>query len=178
MRSIKNFILFIVTTTIAIANSQTTTNNLVTATCKQTPDPVLCQAALGSDPRISKANDAEALTLIMLDVAKNRFLKSLRYVEDDLTRNRKTHDPAETRALQECIRVYRVVVDTLIDVAERAIKEGDPKFGEEAMVDAGNEAQACKMAFPKRKVLRWITGRTWILHQLSNVTASLIKTLE
>ncbi|CAO2840210.1 unnamed protein product [Amaranthus hypochondriacus] len=175
------FFLFFTITSLALlppltlANSPRTTNNLVTITCKQTPDPALCRSALGSDPRSSKATDTQSLILIMVDVVKTRFSDSLRYVED-LTR--KTHDRVTIKGLQQCIQLYRVVLDTSIDLANRAVQQGDPKFGEEAMVDAGNEAEACRIGFPEGKVPGQITGRTQMLHGVSNVAASMIKTLE
>lgn len=111
----------------------------------------------------------------MIDVVKSRFLDSLR-VAEDLTR--KTRDPGTGRALKDCIRVYRVVLDYNVGVAKNAVKQGDPKFGEQAMVDSGNEAEACASGFPGRKVPAQLAGRTRTLHDVSNVAASLIKTME
>ncbi|XP_010685378.2 cell wall / vacuolar inhibitor of fructosidase 1 [Beta vulgaris subsp. vulgaris] len=167
--------LLTLSTTSTLAYSRKTTNDLVTTTCKQTPDPILCEASLRSDSRSSKAADSEGLILIMIDVVKTRFSDSFRYVED-LTR--KTHDPAVIRALQECKQLYRVVLDVSVGLAVRAVKQGDPKFGEQAMVDAGNEAEGCRMAFPEGKVPGRIVGRTRMLHGVSNVAASMIKSLE
>ncbi|KNA18310.1 hypothetical protein SOVF_072060 [Spinacia oleracea] len=151
------------------------TNDLVTITCKQTPDPTLCEAELRADPRSSKAADTESLILIMIDDVKTRFMDSLQYVQ---YLNRKTHDPDTIRALHECIWVYGVVLDTSIDLAVRAVKQGNPKFGEQAMVDAGNEAEACRRGFPEDKVPARITVQTPKLHGVSNVAASLIRTME
>lgn len=162
-------------TTFTVASYDKSTNDLVTTTCKQTPDPLLCEAELRTDPRSSKATDTTSLILIMIDIVKTRFSGSLRYVED---LSRKTHDPDIIRGLQECTRVFRVVLDVSIDLANRAVKQGNPKFGEQAMVDAGTEAEACRMAFPEPKVPGPITGQTRILHGVSNVAASMIKILE
>ncbi|XP_021716470.1 cell wall / vacuolar inhibitor of fructosidase 1-like [Chenopodium quinoa] len=167
------FLLFI--TLVHAYSHHKTTNDLVTTTCKQTPDPVLCEAELRSDPRSSKAADTQSLILIMIDDVKTRFSDSLQYVEELA---RKTHDPDTIRALKQCIRLYRVVLDTSIDLAVRAVKQGNPKFGEQAMVDAGNEAEACRMAFPEDKVPGPIPGQTRMLHGVSNVAASMIKDLE
>ncbi|KAL2899583.1 Cell wall / vacuolar inhibitor of fructosidase 1 [Bienertia sinuspersici] len=169
-------VLFLCTTlTHAYSYSIVTEEDIVTTTCKQTPDPKLCESALRSDPRSSTTKDNQGLILIMIDVVKNRFSESLGYVED-LTR--KTHDPDMKRALSKCIRVYRVVVDTSVDLAVRAVKQGVPKFGEQAMTDAGNEAEACWMAFPEGKAPGRIVDRTPMLHGVSNVAASMIKALE
>lgn len=175
MRPLNNPIQYTIPFTILVLCSTGTTNDLVATTCKPTPDPVLCEAALRADPRSSKAADNEGLILIMIDVVKTRFSESVHYMED-LTR--KTHDPKTIRALHTCMRVYRVVVDISVDLAVRAVKQGVPKFGEQAMVDAGNEAEACRVAFPEGKVPGGLVDRTRLLHGVSNVAASMIKTLE
>lgn len=150
-------------------------SDLVSSTCSQTSDPSMCEDVLRADPRTSEVSDPEELILIMIDTVKSRFTDSLRYALD-LTR--KTRDPEVIRALKDCIRVYRVVLDANVVVATNAVRQGDPKFGEQAMLDSANEAEACRSAFPEEKVPAELPGRTRVLHRVSNVAASLIKTLE
>lgn len=176
------FILLFVTLILCIikpthlqARKITTTNDLVTSTCIHTPDPKTCETELRSDPRSSAAKDTETLTLIMIDAVKTRFSDSVR-VAEDLTR--KTHDPAMIRALKDCVRVYRVVLDYNVVTATNAVKQGDPKFGEQAMVDSGNEVEACRSGFPGGKVPDQLAGRSRVLRGVSDVAASLIKTME
>ncbi|KAK9726946.1 hypothetical protein RND81_05G247600 [Saponaria officinalis] len=168
------FLLVTVSVMPAYVQSKTTTNDLVRTTCKQTADPSICEAALRSDPRSSKA-DTEGLILIMIDTVKARFSDSLRYIEGMA---RKTRDPAMIKALKECAHLYQLVVNTNVGVAVNAVRLGDPKFGEEAMLDSGNEAEACRLAFPEGKVPGPVTGQTQALHGVSNVAASMIKILE
>ncbi|KAL9228538.1 hypothetical protein vseg_004107 [Gypsophila vaccaria] len=171
-------LLLLVTLTLSImptyVEPKTTTNDLVRTTCKQTADPNICEAALRSDPRSSKA-DTEGLIMIMIDTVKTRFSDSLKYIEGMA---RKTRDPAMLKALKECTEVYQLVVSTNVGVAVNAVRQGDPKFGEQAMVDAGNEAEACRLAFPEGKVPGPLVGRTQALHGVSNVAASMIRILE
>ncbi|XP_074288681.1 cell wall / vacuolar inhibitor of fructosidase 1-like [Silene latifolia] len=170
--------LLLITLTLSItptyADPKPTTNDLVRTTCKQTADPTICETALRADPRSSKA-DTQGLILIMIDTVKTRFTDSLRYVEGMAQR---THDPAMTKALKECIHLYQLVLNTNVALAVTAVNEGDPKFGEQAMTDSGNEAEACRSAFPEGKVPGPMTGRTSELHGVSNVAASMIKILE
>ncbi|KAJ8442927.1 hypothetical protein Cgig2_022293 [Carnegiea gigantea] len=163
------------TSTSILLRAATTTSDLVSSTCNQTPDPNMCEAMLRADPRTSEVSEPEELILIMIDAVKSRFTDSLRYALD-LTR--KTRDPEVIRALKDCIRVYRVVLDANVVVATSAVRQGDPKFGEQAMLDSANEAEACRSAFPEDKVPAELPGRTRVLHRVSNVAASLIKTLE
>ena len=155
--------------------SRTTTTDLITATCNQTPDPNLCQAVLGSDPRSSETETIEGLILIMVDVVKTGFSDSLQYVKE---LSKKARDPDIIPALQECIWVYKVVVETSVELAVKAVKQGVPKFGEKAMADAGMEAQLCMMGFPEGKVPGRIMGWTRMLQGVCNVAASMIKILE
>ena len=168
-------LLFLSTTTSTLLQAVTTNSDLVTRTCSQTPDPNMCESMLRADPRTPGVSDPEELILIMIDAVKSRFTDSLRYAQD-LTR--KTRDPQVGRALQECIQFYRVVLDDNVVVATNAVKQGDPKFGEQAMLDSANEAEACRSGFPEGKVPAELPGRTRLLHGVSNVAASLIKTLE
>lgn len=119
--------------------------------------------------------DTEGLTLIMIDVVKSRFADSL-WVAQDLTRI--THEQGTIRALKECIRVYQVVLDYNVVEAMNAVKRGNPKFGEQAMLDSGDEVEACKTGFPGGNVPAQLAGQTRTLHGVSDVAASLIKTLE
>ncbi|XP_057548217.1 cell wall / vacuolar inhibitor of fructosidase 1-like [Amaranthus tricolor] len=111
----------------------------------------------------------------MIDVVNVGFSNSLKYVKE---LSRESSDPDIIPALQECIWVYKTVVETSVNLAERAVKQGVLKFGEKAMKDASIEAEICMMGFPDGKVPERIMGWTPMLQGVSIVTASLIKMLE
>ncbi|GAB4842551.1 hypothetical protein Ancab_012527 [Ancistrocladus abbreviatus] len=89
-------------------------SDLIHVLCQATPNQHLCESSLRSDPR-SSTTDAKGLILIMVDVVKSKCSDSL-----------------------------RVVFEANVGVAVNAVNLGDPKFGEQAMIDSANEAKACE----------------------------------
>ncbi|GMH22046.1 hypothetical protein Nepgr_023889 [Nepenthes gracilis] len=149
-------------------------DDLIRTTCRRTPDRRICESSLRSDPRSATAATAEALIPIMIDVVRSEFTASLAHVNALIKQAR---DPGMARALRECAWLYKVVLEDNVVVAVKAVKLGDPKFGEEAMIDSGNEAEACERTFSGR-LRSPVTERTKYLHGVCNVAAALVKIME
>ncbi|GAB4842552.1 hypothetical protein Ancab_012528 [Ancistrocladus abbreviatus] len=148
-------------------------SDLIHVLCQGTPNQHLCESSLRSDPR-SSTTDAKGLILIAVDVVKSKFSDSLRFMNELAKQARQ---PEIVRPLKECARLFRVVLEANVGVAVNAVNLGDPKFGEQAMIDSANEAKACERQFSGR-FRSPLTERTNYLDGISNVAAALIKTLE
>ncbi|KAL8139799.1 hypothetical protein V2J09_005820 [Rumex salicifolius] len=157
--------------------------DLIESTCRNTPNSQICESSLRSDPR-SPAADTEGLIRIMIDVVRSKFSDSLAYVNRMM---KESPPPARARALRECVRRFKVVLNANVIVAESAVNLGDPKFGEGAMLDSAVEAHACERAFVGSggddvdgagRDKSTLIERTRFLHGLSNVAASMIRILE
>ncbi|GAB4842553.1 hypothetical protein Ancab_012529 [Ancistrocladus abbreviatus] len=175
LSNLKNFLplFFICVALTAISANVHAHDDLVHVLCQGTPNQHLCESSLRSDPRSSTA-DAEGLILIMVDVVRSKFADSLRYV-NELTKE--ARQPEIVRALKECAWYFRVVLEANVGVAVNAVNLGDPKFGEQAMIDSANEAMACERQF-SGKFRSPLTERTNYLEGISYVAAALVKILE
>ncbi|KAL1226376.1 Cell wall / vacuolar inhibitor of fructosidase 1 [Cardamine amara subsp. amara] len=78
------------------------------------------------------------------------------------------------RALDECKLRYETIVNVDVHTAIIAIK-GNPKFGEDAIVDVGVEASICQGGFPKGQSL--LTGLTQRMDKTCDVTRAIIRML-
>ncbi|XP_010487590.1 PREDICTED: cell wall / vacuolar inhibitor of fructosidase 1-like [Camelina sativa] len=142
--------------------------NIVDTTCKQTPDYTLCLSLLRSDPRSSSA-DTVGLGLILVDKIKALGTETLGQINAAY----KTK-PMLKRALDECNLRYKTIVDVDVHTAITAIN-GNPKFAEGAVVDAGVEASVCAGGFPKGQSP--LTGLTQRMNKICDVTRAIIRML-
>jgi len=153
-----------------------TADDFISSMCSKTPDQNLCETAIRSDPRSSQATDPTSLSLLIIDIVKSRFSDAVKFDQD---LSQKTQDPDVVQGLKKCISLYEdVVINSQVKSAIYAVKAGNPKFGEEAMTDAGNTADFCQSEFPTGKIPPELPGQTQSLHGISNVAAAIIKTLE
>ncbi|CAN8272389.1 unnamed protein product [Cochlearia groenlandica] len=116
--------------------------NIVDQTCKRTPDYPLCLYLLRSDPRSSTA-DISDLALIFVDNIKVLGMET----QVKINQTYKTK-PSLKRTLDECNQRYKVIVDIDVKTTITAIK-ANPKFGENAIVAAGVDAEIYEGEFPK-----------------------------
>ncbi|CAA7015608.1 unnamed protein product [Microthlaspi erraticum] len=136
--------------------------------CKKTPDYTLCLSLLRSDPRSSTA-DTAGLGLILVDKIKALGTETLGQINQAYQTK-----PMLKRALNECTRRYKTIVDVDINTMIDAIK-GNPKFAEDAVVDAGVEASICEEAFPKGQSP--FTRLTTRMNNICDVTRAVVRNL-
>ena len=118
--------------------------DLVDQTCKQTPNYDLCVKTLRADPRSSTA-DVTGLALVTVDAIKAKATATLDRINGLLGT---TPDPKTKAALSHCGELYdNAVLKADIPSAIEALKKGNPKFAEQGVNDAANEADSCERAF-------------------------------
>ncbi|ESQ48215.1 hypothetical protein EUTSA_v10021672mg [Eutrema salsugineum] len=142
--------------------------NIIDKTCKQTPDYTLCVSLLRSDPRSSSA-DTAGLALILIDKIKALGTETLGQINVAY----KTK-PMLKQPLDECNQRYKIIVDVDVHTAIIALK-GDPKFAEDAIVDAGVEASVCESGFAKGQSP--LTGLIQKMEKMCDVTRAIVRML-
>ncbi|KAL1193089.1 Cell wall / vacuolar inhibitor of fructosidase 1 [Cardamine amara subsp. amara] len=142
--------------------------SMIEQTCKETPDFNLCVSLLDSDSRSSSA-DISGLALILIDKIKGLTTKTLNEI-NGLYKKR----PEMKRALDECSRRYKTILNADVPEAIEAISKGVPKFGEDGVIDAGVEASACERGFKGKSPL---TSLTKSMQKISNVTRAIVRML-
>ncbi|CAH8254855.1 unnamed protein product [Arabidopsis lyrata] len=142
--------------------------SIIEQTCKETPDFNLCVSLLNSDPRGSSA-DTSGLALILIDKIKGLTTKTLNEI-NGLYKKR----PELKRALDECSRRYKTILNADVPEAIEAISKGVPKFGEDGVIDAGVEASVCEGGFKGKSPL---TSLTKSMQKISNVTRAIVRML-
>lgn len=79
------------------------------------------------------------------------------------------------RALDECKEGYKTIVNADVQVAITALTQGNPKFAEGSIVDAGNEASSCEDGFPKGQSP--LTSLTQRMRKICDVTSAIVRLL-
>ncbi|KAI5675153.1 hypothetical protein M9H77_06103 [Catharanthus roseus] len=156
---------------LAILLSLGSCDDLISNTCKQTPNNKLCNAVLRRDSR-SRGADVSGLALIVIDAVKSQSNSILTEINHLLKTNRDLKVP-----LHLCTKVYKFILKYDISVANEAVSKGNPKFGEDAMKDAAiNMAPKCEGGFKKfgRSPL---TSRNKVAIDLSNIAVAIIRLL-
>ncbi|CAN8248282.1 unnamed protein product [Cochlearia groenlandica] len=138
--------------------------NIVDQTCKRTPNYPLCLSLLRSDPRSSTA-DIPNLVLILVD--KIKALGKDTQVKINQAYKMKPN------LKHECTKRYKVIDDDVSTVIEAL--PGNPKFGEDAIVDALVEADYCEGSFPKGQSP--LTSLTVRMMKICDVTRAVIRNL-
>ncbi|XP_028753527.1 cell wall / vacuolar inhibitor of fructosidase 1 [Neltuma alba] len=145
-------IIFIVTTIFIVSPSSCSRagkihphgKTLIETTCKNTPNYNLCVQSLKSDPASSVA-DVAGLGLIMVKVTAAKAKAASNRINQLLHRGRV--GAKQEKALRSCAEMYKVVVENDVPEAIEALKKGDPKFGEDGVRDAQDEATYCEEEF-------------------------------
>ncbi|CAN0855290.1 Cell wall / vacuolar inhibitor of fructosidase 1 [Linum grandiflorum] len=147
--------------------------DLIEKTCQQTPDYDLCVSSITGDPAARNANHVDTLALIMIDVVSNKatatsqMLKEIEWLF--------ANEPSLKDPLTACANMYRVIVDDDVSVAINAVRLGDPKFGEGAMNDAGNEADSCERGFEQGESP--LTELNKAVRKVADVASAIIRVL-
>ncbi|KAL6503326.1 hypothetical protein OROGR_025249 [Orobanche gracilis] len=113
---------------------------LIETTCKHTTKYQLCVDTIRADPKSAGA-DVAGLGLIVVEAVKAKSKVAL-YAAKKLLRSR----PELAKPLQECIDVYKAVIEADYPEAVQSIR-GNPKFAENGMADVAVEADDCEGAF-------------------------------
>lgn len=82
--------------------------------------------------------------------------------------------PELKQALDECSRSYKTMLNAGVPQATEALTKGNPKFGEQVMVDAGIGATRCEEGFKGKSPL---TSLTKSMVTTSNVGRAIVKML-
>lgn len=82
--------------------------------------------------------------------------------------------PELKRALDQCSRRYKTILNADVPEAIEAISKGVPKFGEDGVIDAGVEAYVCEKEFKGKSPL---TSLTKSMQKISNVTRAIVRLL-
>ncbi|CAN0855286.1 Cell wall / vacuolar inhibitor of fructosidase 1 [Linum grandiflorum] len=149
-------------------NSAESNTPLIKQTCKRTPDYALCVSLLST--RAAKATSVKSLALAMIDVVKAKATATLKEIEWLFANEPSLKDP-----LTACANMYRVIVDDDVSVAINAVRLGDPKFGEGAMNDAGNEADSCERGFEQGESP--LTELNKAVRKVADVASAIIRVL-
>ncbi|KAL8490528.1 hypothetical protein ACS0TY_022521 [Phlomoides rotata] len=128
--------------TLIIIHQTYADENLIQTTCNNTPNYQLCINTLRASPGSATA-DMAGLGLIMVAAVKAKSEQALSAVNS----LRKSGQPKLSQPLQRCTDFYNGVLKADVPMAEEALRKGDPKFGEDGMVDAAFEAELCEGAF-------------------------------
>lgn len=85
----------------------------------------------------------------MVDVVKAKVTNTLKKLYTLLKKSPKD------KSLKDCAFSYKVVLQVSIPSANQAITTGNPKFAEQAMNDAANEANSCEDEFSRGSPLTY-----------------------
>nr|AGC75063.1 vacuolar invertase inhibitor [Solanum lycopersicum] len=151
-------------------------NNIIRATCRETPYYSLCLSVLESDPRSYKAEGSDDITtlgLIMVDAVKSKSIEIMKKLKELEKSNPEWRVP-----LNQCYMVYNTVLRADVTVAVEALKRGVPKFAEDGMDDVVVEAQTCEFSFNYYNKSDFpISNMSKDIVELSKVAKSIIRML-
>ncbi|KAJ8767308.1 hypothetical protein K2173_017352 [Erythroxylum novogranatense] len=136
--------------------------------CKHTPNYKKCVSIIHSDPRRS-ATDVSGLAIIVVDALKTKsqaVMKLLRFKRSKL--------PALKLAYDSCISYYDAIINADIVEAREALEKGDPKFAQNGMNDAANEASFCETEFKGKSP---ITYYNQDVHATAAIASSIVQLL-
>ncbi|KAJ9181777.1 hypothetical protein P3X46_005835 [Hevea brasiliensis] len=139
--------------------------NMIAQTCKQTPFYNLCVSSLNSDPSSSKA-DVRGLALIMVNKVKAKATISLHLINQLSQKSLGLKNP-----LSYCADNYDAILSADIPEALEALQKGDPKFAQDGVKDAANEANLCEAKFHGKSPL---TKFNKVVHDTSAIAAPAI----
>ncbi|XP_054783989.1 cell wall / vacuolar inhibitor of fructosidase 1-like [Prosopis cineraria] len=145
--------------------------NVIEKTCKQTPHYDLCVQSLKSDPSSSDA-DVTGLAVIMVKVTEAKANGTSDKIKQLLGGG--DLEPKQEKALKSCSERYEAVIKWDVPQAIGALN-GNPKFAEEAMQGAANEAFACESEFSGTTSL--LTRENQAFRDLAVVAVAIIKLL-
>ncbi|KAK1390374.1 Cell wall vacuolar inhibitor of fructosidase 1 [Heracleum sosnowskyi] len=148
-----------------LVEAQHKTNNLITDTCKKTPNYALCVSTLTSNPRSSTA-DVGGLGYIVVETVKAKSTAGLKSISE-LSRS----NPMLKERLSECLESYKNILNDFIPEAE----QGPPKFAEDGMNGVAEVTEKCVKNFQGLEAPLSTTNK--LVHDLSLVAASIIRTL-
>ncbi|CAN1195121.1 Cell wall / vacuolar inhibitor of fructosidase 1 [Linum perenne] len=126
------------------------------------------RSSLTADPRAPKADDVDTLALIMIDVVKDKASAASKEIKRLLKSKTALKEP-----LKDCDDMYKVIIEADVSVAIKAVSLGDPKFGEEAMNDAGNESDSCERGFKSSP----LTNFNKVVRKVADVASAIIRLL-
>ena len=145
--------------------------DLVDDTCKQTPNKDLCESTLRADPRSSTA-DVAGLAIIVVDTIKGKATDTVAQINTLLGSN---PDPKTKNGLDSCLKKYsNAILNGDIPSALEGLQKNNPKFAEQGMNDAANEANSCEGSFAGASP---ISSFNKTVTDLSNVASAIIKLL-
>ncbi|GMH03759.1 hypothetical protein Nepgr_005598 [Nepenthes gracilis] len=147
-------------------------DDLITETCKKTPQFDLCKSILQGHRAVG---DVKGLALIIIGVFESQTVDARNHV-DDLMKH--SQDPNFLQVLSDCKDTYQFLQSYSIVEAVSAVKLGDPKFGEEAMNDAVDQVvDGCESRFLGRFTSP-LAEQNQRLQNAGRVAAAIIKILE
>ncbi|XAR49712.1 hypothetical protein NMG60_11032989 [Bertholletia excelsa] len=130
-------------------------NDLVTDTCRQTPNFQLCICTVRQDPR-SQSVDIAGIGLILVEAIKAKTTTTIGQIRKLLVS-----------------QPHLKVAD--IPPPVEALTKGDPKFAETAVVDASNEAKYCEEGFIQSQSP--LTAQNKAMNDLAVVATAVIRML-
>ncbi|KAI3735163.1 hypothetical protein L6452_14652 [Arctium lappa] len=136
-----------------------------------TPSYDLCLKTVLADPK-SKDADLTGLALIVVDAVKVKGINTINYIKG-LENSR----PDLKTVLDYCADVYNTSVTVDVPLAVTALSEGNPKFGEDGIVDVTVESQACESTFGQYGQRSPMTSVNQDMEDLANVARAMIRML-
>ncbi|KAL2338927.1 hypothetical protein Fmac_013373 [Flemingia macrophylla] len=144
---------------------------LIEKTCKKTPNYNVCLESLKASPESSSA-DVTGLAEIMVKVIKAKASDGLKRIHE---LQRVEAGTKQKRALSSCADKYKAILIADVPQATEALQKGDPKFAEDGVNDAANEATYCENEFSSGKSP--LTKQNNDMHDVSAVTAAIVRLL-
>ncbi|KAK3188113.1 hypothetical protein Dsin_027674 [Dipteronia sinensis] len=166
----KSFVFSMVVFFVFFLLSSQVSADLISDTCKQTPSVNLCESTLRADPQSSKA-DVQGLALI----AANKLVVEGTKTENEIKELiKKTKDQPLLDALKLCADKYNIIVHYDFPVAVEAIKKGNPKFAEDATVDAARASDKCAKGITSTTDL---ASSNKLVHDLDDIVLYIVRLL-
>ncbi|CAN1813603.1 Cell wall / vacuolar inhibitor of fructosidase 1 [Linum perenne] len=147
----------------------------ITTTCQRTPNFKVCVSAALSNPGGLKASNDKELALVLIDVVQAKATVAYNEITKLLASKPDLKEP-----LNKCSGDYLFVIHDDHDDAVKAVNDGNPKFGEDAIADAAIMPTNCKDAFKKYKKAfpGELTQPGNDVEETANVARALIRMLE
>lgn len=156
-----------------IVQTQSQSTDLISKTCKKTPNYDLCLSSLQSSPQSSNS-DISGLARIMADLVLSNATDTLDYIHGLLKQS-----PEEDlqRPLANCAELYIPVVKYSLPQSIDALSNGHYGFANYGISDAAKQAQACEKGF-SGSTESPLTDRNTLVSSLSNVAVAIINLIQ
>lgn len=141
---------------------------LIEHTCEITEYYDLCIATLTANDTSLDA-DLKGLTLILLDVVRDKGYKALEKIKSLNKTNPEWYEP-----LYECNFQYKAVVDDDVPEAIKGVNERRHELARDGMTDTTIKSQACEEGFMRRSLPLPLTELNTIVHNLAYLTINFV----